>query len=121
MLDEKLQVLNAVGQALTERHGGFFHNFVATCLPRLFDGGKGLGIAWSPSSRASTTSAPTGARRASSGRILFWRPTQTMDAQVEHQVRISGVRDERGAPFDDHASTFVTGVFSYVDLHLIAD
>ena len=57
----------------------------------------------------------------SDGRILFWRPTQTMDAQVEHQVRISGVRDERGAPFDDHASTFVTGVFSYVDLRLAAD
>ncbi len=42
MLDEKLEVLNAVGQALTERHGGFFHNFVATCSPRLFDDGKGL-------------------------------------------------------------------------------
>ena len=42
MLDEKLQVLNAVGLALTERYGGFFHNFVATCSPRLFDGGKGL-------------------------------------------------------------------------------
>jgi hypothetical protein len=42
MLDEKLQVLNAVGRALTERYGGFFHNFVATCSPRLFDGGKGL-------------------------------------------------------------------------------
>lgn len=57
----------------------------------------------------------------SDGRILFWRPTRTMDAQVEHQVTISGVRDQRGAPFDDHASTFVTGVFSYVDLQLIAD
>jgi hypothetical protein len=42
MLDEKLQVLNAVGQVLTERYRGLFHNFVATCSPRLFDGGKGL-------------------------------------------------------------------------------
>ena len=57
----------------------------------------------------------------SDGRILFWRPARTLGAQAEHQVRISGVRDERGAPFDDHASTFVTGVFSYVDLQLIAD
>jgi hypothetical protein len=42
MLDEKLQVLNAVGKTLTERYGGFFHNFVLTCSPRLFDEGKGL-------------------------------------------------------------------------------
>ena len=42
MLDEKLEVLNAVGKVLTERYGGFFHNFVKTCSPRLFDGGKGL-------------------------------------------------------------------------------
>ena len=48
-----------------------------------------------------------------------WR-TQDI-AQQRHQVRISGVRDERGAPFDDHASTFVTGAFSYIDLQLIAD
>ncbi len=42
MLDEKLQVLSGVGRILTERYGGFFHNFVATCSPRLFDSGKGL-------------------------------------------------------------------------------
>lgn len=42
MLDEKLQVLNAVGKVLTDRYRGFFHNFVKTCSPRLFDGGKGL-------------------------------------------------------------------------------
>jgi len=42
MLDEKLQVLNAVGRTLTQRYGGFFHNFIPTCSPRLFDGGKGL-------------------------------------------------------------------------------
>ncbi len=57
----------------------------------------------------------------SDGRILFWRPAGILDAQVEHRVTISGVRDERGAPFDDHTSTFVTGVFSYVDLTLLTD
>ncbi len=42
MLDEKLAVLNAVGATLVERYDGFFHNFVETCSPRLFDDGKGL-------------------------------------------------------------------------------
>jgi hypothetical protein len=42
MLDEKREVLNAVGKKLAESYDGFFHNFVATCSPRLFDGGKGL-------------------------------------------------------------------------------
>lgn len=42
MLDEKLQVLRDVGAVLAERYDGAFHNFVATCTPRLFDGGKGL-------------------------------------------------------------------------------
>ncbi|MCY3965376.1 MAG: hypothetical protein OXG83_10070 [Acidobacteria bacterium] len=42
MLDEKRAVLNEVGQALAERYDGFFHNFVPTCSPRLFDSGKGL-------------------------------------------------------------------------------
>jgi len=42
MLDEKLAVLNEVGRVLAERYDGFFHNFLATCSPRLFDGGKGL-------------------------------------------------------------------------------
>ncbi len=57
----------------------------------------------------------------SDGRILFWRPAQTLDARAEHRVIISGVRDERGAPFGDHTSTFVTGAFSYVDLELLAE
>ena len=57
----------------------------------------------------------------SDGRILFWSPRRAMEAQVEHQVTISGMRDERGAPFADHASTFTTGVFSYVDLQMSAD
>ena len=57
----------------------------------------------------------------SDGRILFWRPAQTLEAQAQHRVTISGVRDERGAPFDDHTSTFVTGAFSYVDLQLLTE
>lgn len=57
----------------------------------------------------------------SDGRILFWSPMRAMEAQVEHQVTISGVRDERGAPFADHTSTFVTGFFSYVDLRLSSE
>jgi len=42
MLDEKLKVLNDVGRVLADRYDGHFHNFLATCSPRLFDGGKGL-------------------------------------------------------------------------------
>jgi len=42
MLDEKLAVLNDVGRVLEHRYDGFFHNFVATCSPKLYDGGKGL-------------------------------------------------------------------------------
>lgn len=57
----------------------------------------------------------------SDGRILFWRPTQTLQARARHEVTISGVKDERGAPFDDHASTFVTGAFSYDDLQILSE
>ena len=57
----------------------------------------------------------------SDGRILFWRPMQTLEAQARHQVTISGVRDERGTLFDDHASTFVTGGFSYGDLQILTE
>ena len=42
MLDEKLTVLNEVGRVLEQRYSGFFHNFVATCSPKLFDSGRGL-------------------------------------------------------------------------------
>ena len=42
MLGEKLTVLNNVGRVLEQRYDGFFHNFVATCSPKLYDGGKGL-------------------------------------------------------------------------------
>jgi hypothetical protein len=56
----------------------------------------------------------------SDGRLLLWRPAHDLEAQAQHQVTISGVLDERGTPFDDHSSTFVTGTFSYVDLrHLM--
>ena len=57
----------------------------------------------------------------SDGRILFWRPTRAMEAQAEHQVTVSGVRDERGAPFDDLSSSFVTGLFSYLDLQMSSE
>ena len=52
----------------------------------------------------------------SDGRILFWRPAGIMEAQARHHVVISGVRDQRGMPFDDLRITFVTGIFSYRDL-----
>jgi hypothetical protein len=42
MLDEKLKVLNDVGTVLEQRYSGSFHNFVASCAPRLYDGGRGL-------------------------------------------------------------------------------
>ena len=42
MLDDKLKVLNDVGKVLAERYDDHYHNFVATCSRRLFDGGKGL-------------------------------------------------------------------------------
>jgi hypothetical protein len=42
MLAEKLTVLNDVGRTLAERYDGFFHNFIETCSPRLFDDGRGL-------------------------------------------------------------------------------
>ncbi|MEO8359272.1 MAG: hypothetical protein ABI672_04515 [Vicinamibacteria bacterium] len=57
----------------------------------------------------------------SDGRILFWHPSATLEPCVLHCVTISGVTDERGTPFDDHSSTFVTGIFSYVDLQLLAE
>jgi hypothetical protein len=42
MLDEKLACLNDAGRVLEQRYGGFFHNFIASCPPRLYDGGRGL-------------------------------------------------------------------------------
>jgi hypothetical protein len=57
----------------------------------------------------------------SCGRVLFWRPLEALPPDARFQVTICGVRDERGAPFDDHSSTFVTGAFSYLDLQLLAE
>ena len=42
MLDEKTQILNHVGRVLAGRYNGRFHNFVASCSPRLYDNGNGL-------------------------------------------------------------------------------
>ena len=42
MLDEKTQILNQVGTVLARQYSGRFHNFVASCSPRLYDDGSGL-------------------------------------------------------------------------------
>lgn len=42
MLDERVRIFNEVGRALAASHQGRFHRFVATCSPRLYDGGSGL-------------------------------------------------------------------------------
>ena len=57
----------------------------------------------------------------SDGRILFWRPARTLDPRVRHLVTITGLRDDRGQAFDEHSSTFETGIFSYIDLRLGAE
>jgi hypothetical protein len=54
-------------------------------------------------------------------RILFWRPLGALEARAFHQVTLTGVRDEKGACFDDLSTTFVTGGFSYRDLRLLVD
>ena len=57
----------------------------------------------------------------SDGRILFWKPRAALEPQAAYRVTVSGVRDERGARFDDSSSTFVTGAFSYEDLQILAE
>lgn len=42
MLDEKTEILHQVGAVLTRKYDGRFHNFVVSCSPKLYDGGKGL-------------------------------------------------------------------------------
>jgi Potential Queuosine, Q, salvage protein family len=42
MLDEKTEILHQVGRVLAERYDGRFHNFVASCSPKLYDNGNGL-------------------------------------------------------------------------------
>jgi hypothetical protein len=41
MLDEKTEILHQVGAVLTRQYNGRFHNFVASCSPKLYDD-KGL-------------------------------------------------------------------------------
>ena len=42
MLDERVEILNAVGATLTEGYGGSPHRFVADCAPAMYSGGDGL-------------------------------------------------------------------------------
>ena len=42
MLDERAEILRALGTVLEERYGGHFVNFVQEASPRLYDGGNGL-------------------------------------------------------------------------------
>lgn len=42
MLDEKMEILRQVGAQLSREYRGRFHNFIASCSPRLYDGGHGL-------------------------------------------------------------------------------
>ncbi len=42
MLDEKTEILHQVGTVLAEKYQGRFHNFVASCSPKLYDNGNGL-------------------------------------------------------------------------------
>jgi len=42
MLDEKTQLWQQAGAALAEKYDGYFHNFVQSCPPKLYDNGKGI-------------------------------------------------------------------------------
>jgi Potential Queuosine, Q, salvage protein family len=42
MLDEKTQLWQQAGAALAEKYDGYFHNFVRSCPPKLYDNGKGI-------------------------------------------------------------------------------
>ncbi len=42
MLDEKTQLWQQAGAALAEKYDGYFHNFVHSCPPKLYDNGKGI-------------------------------------------------------------------------------
>jgi hypothetical protein len=41
MLEEKTLLWNQVGAVLVEKYGGYFHNFVHACPPKLYDNGNG--------------------------------------------------------------------------------
>ena len=42
MLDERVAILNEVGQTLTEDYGGRFHNFIRDCAPAMYADGDGV-------------------------------------------------------------------------------
>lgn len=42
LLQERAEILRAVGEVLSRRYGGYFHRFVDSAPPRLYAGGKGL-------------------------------------------------------------------------------
>lgn len=42
MLDERAEILNAIGATLVDRHQGQFHNFVRSCAPAMYAKGDGL-------------------------------------------------------------------------------
>jgi hypothetical protein len=42
MLDERVEILQAVGRTLEEKYDGRFHNFVEAAAPRLYASGQGL-------------------------------------------------------------------------------
>jgi len=42
MLDEKTEVWRQVGAVLVEKFGGYFHNFIRSCPPKLYDTGNGI-------------------------------------------------------------------------------
>ncbi len=42
MLDEKTQLWQQAVAALAEKYDGYFHNFVHSCPPKLYDNGKGI-------------------------------------------------------------------------------
>jgi putative queuosine salvage protein len=42
MLDERVSILNEVGQTLAESYGGRFHNFVRDCAPAMYADGDGI-------------------------------------------------------------------------------
>jgi len=42
MLDEKTELLRQVGSVLVRKYNGRFHDFIASCSPKLYDNGNGL-------------------------------------------------------------------------------
>lgn len=42
LLDERVKILNEVGQVLSQRYQGHFYNFIEDCPPKAFDRGRGI-------------------------------------------------------------------------------